>query len=233
MASLREYISAFVSILFPENCLSCKGIIEMGESDICSICRFSLPRTNFHLNDENIIAEKFWGKVQLKYAISYLFFKKESNVQNLLHELKYKNQPQIGEVLGTWYAVELMDNNFYKNFDVIIPVPMHKKKLKKRGYNQSAYFGKGLSEVWQIPQLENGLKKLAQTVSQTKKSRKERYDNMKDGFEVTDLEAIKDKNVLLVDDVITTGATLEACANLLIEGGAKSVSIATIAAAQS
>jgi len=233
MANLKMYLSAFVSILFPENCLSCQGIIEIGESDICSICRFSLPKTGFHLNNENMVAQKFWGKTQLKYAFSYLFFRKEGNVQRLLHELKYKNQPQIGEILGNWYAQELLDNDFYKNFDIIIPVPMHPKKQKKRGYNQSACFGKGLAEVWKIPQLEDGIKKLADTVSQTKKSREDRYENMKNGFEIPNIEAIKGKNILLVDDVITTGATLEVCANLLLEKGAKTVSIATIAAAQS
>jgi ComF family protein len=233
MANLKTYLSAFFYILFPDNCLSCKGVIEEGESDICSICRFSLPKTDFHLDEKNMVAQKFWGKTKLKYAISYLFFKKESNVQNLLHELKYNKQPQIGEMLGTWYAIELMDNNFHKNFDVIIPIPMHPKKQKKRGYNQSACFGKGLAEVWQIPQLEDGIEKLADTISQTKKSRKDRYENMKNGFKIPNPDLIKDKNILLVDDVITTGATLEVCANLLLEAGAKTVSIATIAAAQS
>ncbi|WP_375558593.1 ComF family protein [Bernardetia sp. OM2101] len=233
MANLKTYLSAFFSILFPESCLSCNGVIEQGETDICSVCRFNFPRTDSHLDDKNIVAQKFWGRVKLKYAISYLFFKKESNVQNLLHELKYNKQPQIGEILGNWYAQELLDNNFYKHFDIIIPVPMHPKKQKQRGYNQSACFGQGLSEVWQIPQLENGIKKVLNTISQTKKSREERYKNMKLGFEISDLEAVKGKNILLVDDVITTGATLEACATLLLENGAKTVSIATIAVAQS
>lgn len=233
MANLKTYLSAFFSILFPENCLSCNGIIEQGEKDICSICKFSLPRTGFHLDNQNLVAQKFWGKIKVEHAISYLFFKKENNVQKLLHELKYNKQPQIGEILGNWYAQELLDNDFHKNFDIIIPVPMHPKKQKKRGYNQSACFGKGLAEIWGIPQLENGIKKLSNTVSQTKKSREERYENMKNGFEITNSEAIKDKNILLVDDVITTGATLEVCANLLLEQGAKTVSIATIAAAQS
>ncbi|AFM03002.1 putative amidophosphoribosyltransferase [Bernardetia litoralis DSM 6794] len=233
MANLKSYLSALLYILFPDNCLACGGVIEEEEDSICSICRFSLAKTNFHLDDKNIVAQKFWGRTKLNYAISYLFFRKEGDVQNLLHGLKYNNQPQVGEILGNWYAQELMDNDFYKNFDIIIPVPMHPKKLKKRGYNQSAYFGKGLAEIWKIPQLENGIKKLSNTLSQTKKSRQERYDNMKAGFEITDLEAIKNKNILLVDDVITTGATLEACANLLLKGGAKTVSIATIAAAQS
>jgi ComF family protein len=233
MESIKTYLSAFTSILFPQNCLACEGVIEKGENDICSICRINLPRTGFHLDNQNIAAQKFWGKTQLKHAMAYLFFKKEGHVQKLLHQLKYNKEPQIGEILGNWYAQELQDNDFYKNFDIIIPVPMHPKKQKKRGYNQSACFGKGLAEIWQIPLIENGIVKTKNTISQTKKSREERYNNMKDGFEIPNTKDIKDKNILLVDDVITTGATLEACANLLLKNGAKTVSIATIAATQS
>lgn len=232
MTVLKSYLSAFISILFPQNCLACEGVIEQGEADICSICRINLPRTEFHLDFQNTVAQKFWGKTKIEYAMAYLFFKKEGYVQKLLHQLKYNNQPQIGEILGNWYAQELLENDFYKKFDVIIPVPMHPKKQKKRGYNQSACFGKGLAEVWQIPHAENGIKKIKNTVSQTKKSREERYNNMKDGFEIPVVEVIQDKNILLIDDVITTGATLEACANLLLEKGAKTVSIATIATTQ-
>lgn len=232
MKSIQPYFSAFTSLLFPQNCLACEGTIEQGENDICSICRINLPRTGFHLDTQNTVAQKFWGRTQIKYAMAYLFFKKEGHVQKLLHQLKYNNEPQIGEILGNWYAQELQENDFYKNFDILIPVPMHPKKQKKRGYNQSAYFGKGIAQVWQIPHLENGITKTKNTISQTKKSREERYNNMKDGFEISDKEAIKDKNILLLDDVITTGATLEACANLLLENGAKTVSIATIASTQ-
>ena len=232
MANFKDYLSAFVYLLFPDSCLACSGVIEQGEEFICSICRVSFPRTDFHLYKENSLAEKFWGKTNVEYAIAYLFFKKESSVQNMLHYLKYKNTPKLGHILGNWYGQELLDNDFYKKFDVIIPIPLHPKKLKKRGYNQSACFGEGLAEVWQIPHLENGIKKVTNTISQTKKSRIERYNNMKEGFVVSNPKEIKDRNILLVDDVVTTGATLEVCVNLLLESGAKTVSIATIAVAQ-
>lgn len=232
MASFKDYLSAFVYVLFPDNCLACGGVIEQGEKSICSICRVSFPRTNFHLDKENILAQKFWGRIKIEYAIAYLFFQKEGDVQSMLHYFKYKDAKEIGNIVGNWYAQELLDNDFYKNFDIIIPVPLHPKKLRKRGYNQSACFGEGLAEIWKIPQLEHGLKKVTNTKSQTKKSRQERYDNMKAGFVVPNPEEIKDKNILLVDDVVTTGATLEACANLLLENGAKTVSIAAIAVTQ-
>ncbi|WP_338766100.1 ComF family protein [Bernardetia sp. ABR2-2B] len=232
MATFRDYMSAFLYVLFPYNCLACGGVIEQGEETICSICRINFPRTNFHLDKENVLAQKFWGRTKIDYAISYVFFKKQNNVQSMLHYLKYKDAPEVGKLIGNWYGQELLENDFYKNFDIIIPVPLHPKKLRKRGYNQSACFGKGLAEVWEIPHLEHGLKKITNTKSQTKKSREERFNNMKKGFTVSNPEEIRGKSILLVDDVITTGATLEACANLLLESDAKTVSIATIAATQ-
>lgn len=232
MATFKDYWSAFVYILFPDNCLACGGVIEVGEKFICTICRVSFPRTNYHLDKENALAQKFWGRTNVKHAIAYLFFKKEGDVQSMLHYLKYKDCPEVGNLIGNWYGQELLDNDFYKNFDVIIPVPLHPKKFRKRGYNQSACFGEGLAEIWKIPQLKHGLKKIINTKSQTKKSREDRYNNMKSGFVVSNPEEIKDKNILIVDDVVTTGATLEACVNLLLESGAKTVSIAAIAVAQ-
>ena len=231
MPTFKEHLEAFVYLLFPDTCLACGGVIEIGEKTICTICRINFPRTNYHLNRENNLAQKFWGRAKVEYAISYLFFKKHSDVQSMIHYLKYKDSPEVGTLIGRWYGQELLDDDFYKNFDVIIPVPMHPKKLKKRGYNQSACFGKGLAEVWQIPQLENGIQKLTNTKSQTTKSRKERYNNMKAGFIVPYPDKIKGKKILVVDDVVTTGATLEACINLLIESGAKTVSVATMAVA--
>ncbi|WP_291728100.1 ComF family protein [Bernardetia sp.] len=233
MPILKDYFSAFAYILFPDNCLACGGVIEQGEKHICTVCRVSFPRTNFHLDKENMLAQKFWGRVKVEHAFAYLFFRKQSNVQSMLHYLKYKNAPEIGQIIGSWYGQELLDNDFYKNFDVIVPVPLHPKKFKSRGYNQSAYFGRGISEVWKIPQLEQGLQKVAHTESQTKKSREERYQNIKTGFTVPNPKEIEGKNVLVVDDVVTTGATLEACISLLLENGAKTVSVAAIAVTQS
>ncbi len=232
MTTFKDYLSALVYIFFPDVCLACGGVIEQGEKTICSICKFSFPRTNFHLDKENALAQKFWGRTKVKHAIAYLFFKKAADVQSMLHYLKYKDSPEVGILIGNWYGQELLENDFHKSFDVIIPVPLHPKKLKKRGYNQSACFGEGLAEVWKIPHLEHGLEKVTNTTSQTKKSRQERYENMKAGFLVPNPEEIKDKNILIVDDVVTTGATLEACINLLLEKGAKTVSIAAIAITQ-
>ena len=232
MPILKDYLSAFIYIFFPNSCLACGGVIEQGEECICTVCRVSFPRTNFHLDKENILAQKFWGRTKVAHAFAYLSFRKQGNVQSMLHYLKYKNAPEIGNIIGRWYGQELLENDFYKNFDVIVPVPLHPKKLKKRGYNQSACFGEGLAEVWEVPHLENALQKVEHTASQTKKSREERYNNMKKGFVVTNPSEIRGKNVLVVDDVVTTGATLEACMNLLLESGAKTVSLAAIAIAQ-
>ncbi|WP_345795458.1 ComF family protein [Algoriphagus sp. CAU 1675] len=166
---------------------------------------------------------------QVGLAISYLRFTKAGKTQKLLHQLKYQDKPELAEVLGKWYGEKLLSYQFSSTWDVITSVPLHEMKKLRRGYNQSEEFGKGLSKVLGIP-YQNLLNRKKYTETQTKKTRLERLDNVNEVFQVSDIKLVKAKNILLVDDVITTGATLCSCTNLLLANGANNVDLATIAA---
>lgn len=224
-------IRDFISIVFPEYCLMCEEGLMKEEKLICIHCRYLLPTTDSHHDKENYIARKFRGKIPLKYAWAYLKFTKKGKVQRVLHKLKYDGYAEVGELLGSWYGYELTKFNLNKEFDLIIPVPLHVSKLKKRGYNQSDTVAKGMSEAMLIEWDGNVLRKNIASETQTRKKRLERWENVEKVFEVTNKEKIENKRILLVDDVVTTGSTLEACAKLLIDEGCKEVSIAAIAGA--
>ena len=222
----------FISLFFPRNCFTCLDILAKGERYICTNCINDLPRTNYHLEMNNPMHYRLANIHQLKYAMSYVKFVKGGKIQKLLHKFKYENYPELGELLGKWYGAELHNSKISEHIDVIIPVPLHRKKQKKRGYNQSDYFAAGLSASMDVPWRSDLLNRKKYSQTQTKKSRVERWQNVKDIFIVNVPREIKGKNILLVDDVITTGATLEACAFTLIQSGAKSISVATIALAE-
>jgi ComF family protein len=224
-------INDFISMIFPDYCLMCEEALAKEEKCLCIHCRYNLPKTAFHLDMENELAKRFWGKVNIKYALAYLKFTKQGKVQHALHQLKYGGYKEIGETLGNWYGSDLKSCGLANEFDIILPVPLHPSKLKKRGYNQSDVFAKGLSETMQVSWSSDILKKIAATETQTNKKRLQRWENVKDIFSVADEKSVAQSKVLLVDDVITTGSTLEACAKVLIEAGCREVSIAAIAAA--
>ncbi|HSF53600.1 MAG TPA: ComF family protein [Algoriphagus sp.] len=185
---------------------------------------------NFHLRPyDNELASKIRGLTQVDRVMAYLRFSKKGKSQKLLHQLKYRNKPEIGEEMGRLYGLLLAQNGYQKEWDVIVPVPLHPMKQKRRGYNQSEKFGIGLSKSLDI-RLENFLERKKFTETQTKKSRLQRLDNVEEVFDLLDEVSIQGMRILLVDDVITTGATLCACANVLLANGAKTVDLATIAA---
>jgi ComF family protein len=219
----------FIDMLFPRTCLTCSGLLEKNEELICTHCRYALPQTNFHLHADNDLARKFWGRVQFKYAFAYLRFVKTGKVQTLLHHLKYYGKQEIGETLGKWYGYELKKSQFAQEFDLVLPVPLHPSKLKKRGYNQCDSIAKGLAEGLGIAWSSQILARDKANVSQTRKDRIERWENVEAIFSVQQPESVRDKHILLIDDVITTGATLEACCFPLQNVGCKSLSIAGLA----
>lgn len=221
----------FVSLLFPNFCLGCHNALNKNEELICTYCIADLPRTNYHEDHQNPVAVKFYGKVRLKYAFSFLRFTAGGKVQGFLHHLKYKNYPEVGEMFGRFYAHDLINSGLEKEFDFIIPVPLHRFKLKKRGYNQSSCFAKGLSEIMDIPVDEDILSRLKESKTQTKKSRMERWENVKEIFHLNEPGKVKGKRLLVVDDVVTSGSTLEACVGVLQEGDPDEISICTIATA--
>lgn len=216
-------------LFFPRLCPSCGNALHRKEKVICFSCRYRLPRTNFHLYSDNPVARLFWGRIQLSGAAAFFYFRKEGRVQRLLHALKYKGEEELGKELGRMYGRDLRKSDF-ANTDVIVPVPLHPEKLRLRGYNQSALFGHGLSETMGIPMEETALEKLENTSTQTRKTRYQRWENVEAAYGVLQQDLLGGKRILLVDDVVTTGATLESCAIQLYKKGAASVSIACIAA---
>ena len=191
----------------------------------------SMPHTNDEQIKRNSTYKVFEGRVRLEAASSLFYFKKKSRVQNVLHYLKYKNHEELGLVLGSMHAEQLSKSELFKEVDLVIPVPLHPNKFKKRGYNQAALLAKGYSEVLDVAIDEISLIRIEDTSTQTRKNRYERYENMNLVFKCIDDKKIKDKNILLIDDVITTGSTLESCSAELLKAGCKKVYIASVAIA--
>jgi ComF family protein len=228
----KSYLTDFVSLLFPELCTACGESLVANEQLLCTSCRITLPYTNFHLQPDNIVAQQFWGKIKTESVFALFYFSKGGNVQNLMHHFKYRGMKEIGNLLGEIAGAQLMKNDIFKTVDLIIPVPLHKKRLRLRGYNQSACFAEGLAIQLNAPVVENNLVRPTATETQTHKSRFDRYENMLEVFSVLKPEVLKNKHVLLVDDVITTGSTLEACGTQLLKVEGLKLSIATIAYAE-
>ena len=196
-------------------CFGCNARLNRGEKLLCTVCRHELPLTEYNFNVENGVDRIFYGRINIKKASSFLYFTEQGIVKNLIHQLKYRNQEQIGSFLGDWYGQVLKENGFLKNIDYVIPVPLHKKKLKTRGYNQVALFAQKIAENINAEYLENVLIKTANTRTQTKKTRLSRWYDNRSLYEVMDPILLVNKNILLVDDVITTGATMEICGQSL------------------
>ncbi|PWK17838.1 ComF family protein [Arcicella aurantiaca] len=224
-------LHAFIDLIFPRICVGCELPLELNENQICTDCRFELPKTNSHILPDQQLINKFAGRVNLKYSLSYLKFIKGGKVQNMMHALKYKGNQEIGEMLGRWYGADLKENGFSGEFDLVLPVPLHKNRLLIRGYNQSDSFAKGLAESLGIEWRSDILKRGVETETQIKKSRIERFQNMQDVFFVEKLEGLNIRKIVVVDDTLTTGATLESCVMALNEVGVKDISIMAIATA--
>ncbi len=232
-------LADLVALLYPTLCLACDEVLISGELECCTQCRVALPYLTYHLPNvaeaptDTPLARRFWGKVPVAHTLAYLKFSPRGRVQQLLHRLKYENQPEIGRVLGRWFGEELAVAGFGSVVDGLVPVPMHPNKLRRRGYNQAECFAEGLAEALQLPVWTSLVEKITDTESQTRKNRIDRWQNVASGFAVprTATAELTGQRLLLVDDVLTTGSTLEACASVLLASGAGTVSIATIAAA--
>ena len=224
-----SWLIDFFNLVYPRVCMACGESLFKHEDCICSHCIYYLPKTNFHRERENAVSQLFWGRVNIQTATAFYYFKKQSKVQNLLHQLKYKGQKQVGVKLGSLYGIELLQSKNFEDVNLIIPVPLHPDKEKKRGYNQSEMFALGLSQTMNAPCETDILIRTFASETQTRKSKYTRWENVKSIFELTDIERLRDKHVLLVDDVITTGATIEACAQHLLSVPGTRVSIAAIA----
>lgn len=224
-----KILKDFFRLFYPKLCASCDSQLAQNEILICTFCRNDLPLTHFYNYSENTITKKLYGKVYIEKANSLLFYRKEGITKKLIHELKYRGNEDIGLFFGNWLGEILKENNEFSDIDFIIPVPLHKKKQRQRGYNQVSKFGKRVSYHLKKPFLETILLRIANSKTQTFKNRFERFNNIDKMFQLNNESIFTNKHVLLIDDVITTGATLEACAKALQKTAGIKISILTIA----
>jgi ComF family protein len=225
------WIEDFISLVYPRICALCGNSLWRSEEVICQKCEYHLPKTNFHLDPENPVSRLFWGRARISSAAAFLHFNKGNSAQELIHKLKYKGRKDIGILLGNRYGLYLKNAPLFNGISSIIPVPLHRKKFVARGYNQSEQFGMGLSSAMGVPVESGELIRSHETETQTKKSRFKRWENVSETFTVRDPQKLEGSHVLLVDDVITTGATIEACILALAAIPGIRVSIAAIAVA--
>lgn len=228
---MKNLFNDLLNLVYPNLCLICNESLIRSEQSICLTCLHHIPRTNFHLQPENEVEKRFWGKVPIHRGTSFFFFYKGSPFQQLLHELKYRNNPGVGIVAGKFAAADLLQSPDFASVDVIIPVPLHPKKLRKRGYNQSEQIALGMSAIMNVPIDTRHLIRIRETATQTRKTVYERFVNTSGIFGLTNPTAFKEKHVLLVDDVLTTGSTLEACIQTLMETDNIKISVFTLAVA--
>ncbi|MFH6966200.1 ComF family protein [Flavobacterium sp. FlaQc-28] len=203
------------------------------ETVLCTRCRHEIPLTQYYLDPNNEAVKKFYGKIEIEHASAFVYFNKKGIVQELIHNLKYKGHEEIGAVLGEWYVEDLKELQLKTPFDIIIPVPLHPKKFKERGYNQVTSFGKALAEGLKIPYNDSILYRTKYSKTQSKKNLLGRSENIENIFDVILKEENHNKHFLIVDDVLTTGATLEACSRALLKIKGAKISIACMAMANS
>lgn len=221
-----------VNLVFPSICEACKSTLGDNELMICTTCRHDLPVTNFHFDNNEAVKKRLYGRVKLENATALLHFSKKGMVQELIHNLKYRGHEDIGLFLGQWLGGELKTIEAYNSIDVVVPVPLHKKKRRQRGYNQVTKFGQAIAEALQCAFNESCLIKKEDAKTQVFKDRITRFDNTNVRFDIENTMVLKGKHILLVDDIITTGATIEACVLLLNTIEDVKISIATMAIAK-
>lgn len=222
-----------INVLFPKVCSGCSNHLLSNENVICTICRHEIPLTNHHLNPENEALKKFYGKIPVEFASTLVYFHKKGIVQEMIHNLKYRGHEGIGAVLGEWQADTLKNLPVASTFDEIIPVPLHKKRLKERGYNQVSSFGLTLSEKLKINYNPNILSRNVYSKTQVRKNLLNRTEVLEHVFDVQFSEKEYNKHFLLIDDVLTTGSTLEACGRALLKIPGAKISIVCMAMSHS
>lgn len=225
---MKAYFNV-LQLFFPKICCTCNAQLLTLEKLICTTCRHDLPLICYKDFKDNKIKSAFSGRIPIEKAASFFFYRKKGKTKKLIHQLKYKGNQEVGNLIGNWFGYQLHQSQEFTNLDYIIPVPLHKKKLKKRGYNQLTTFGMALSKHLNTEYLPNILIKTSRTKTQTFKQRFERFSNNETKFQLTNFTLLKNKHVLLIDDVITTGATLEACCKELLKSDNIKISIATMA----
>jgi ComF family protein len=226
---MLAWLENFLHLVYPPLCAGCGVVRPIDRHIFCLDCLSVLPETGYHQFRENPFTARFAGRIQLQGGAAFLYFSRGGGTQHLLHLIKYHNRPDLINIIGRWYGKQLATCENWRSAELILPVPLHWKKQRKRGYNQSAIFADALSEVLQIPCRQKILVRRTHGQSLTGMSRLGRVATVSDAYAITKPEVVNDKHVLLVDDVLTTGATLEACALVLLDAGASAISMVTIA----
>lgn len=219
----------FVNLLYPTVCHICETELLKNEQILCTSCLHDLPVTRYHLDNENPVKKVFYGRVKIEKATALLHFRKKSGVQHLIHDLKYRGHREIGTYLGNWLGEELVESKEYRDIDIVIPVPLHKSRLRERGYNQVEDFGKVIATYLNADYRDDILLKISSSKTQTLKDRFSRWGKLEENLSIQNFNEIENKNILIVDDLVTTGSTLEACAHKLMEIPGIKLSIATMA----
>ena len=228
MRVLARYLADLLEFFYPTVCITCGNRLVNQEKYLCFDCWNDLPVTNFHVRSDNKAEQLFWGRIAIENATAFFIYKKGSKYRDLMHFIKYKGMKELGFEMGRRFGFILADSERFKTVDIITPVPLHPLKQKKRGYNQSEWISKGISEAMKKPVTVNNLKRNIHTSTQTRKNRFERWENVENIFGVIHPKEFEGKHVLLIDDVVTTGSTLEACASQLLKIEKVKVSIATL-----
>lgn len=227
----KIYLEDFWFLFYPHICEACGGALSKNEGAICTKCLFDLPRTDFSKFIENPLTELFAGRIKVEKATALFNFHKGSRFRGLLHSLKYRNKPEIGVILGKELGSEMVKTRNFEDIDILIPVPLHANRQKQRGYNQSEMIAKGISQITKIPLVCDNLVRSVETTTQTKMNKEERWRNVSGKFQINRPRDLETKHILLIDDVITTGSTLEACGEELLKIYGVKLSIAVLAKA--
>lgn len=221
--------SALTQLFFPHVCAACGTDALDSKQLLCFSCSSNLPITNFNHHTDNPVEKVFWGRIPLFGAASYMYFSKQSSVQKLMHQFKYKGHKEIGFYFGRKLGESIVDSRRFMELDGLIPLPLHPRKEKKRGYNQAMVLCEGMAEILKVPVFSGAVERALTTDTQTRKSRLERWQNMEGRFRVREPDTLVNKMVLLVDDIITTGATLESCGRELLAVPGLALGVATLA----
>lgn len=229
MSYLYDLWDDFLSLLFPRLCYACGNHLLRNEYLICTECYVVIPRTNYHSIQDNPVAQLFWGRCLIEKAAAFSYYNKGSRIRNLIHNLKYKGISEIGYELGRIYGQSLKSSGFICDIDLVIPVPLHPAKKRIRGFNQSETISRGIADIAMLPVDVSSLARIMVSSTQTKRSRYDRWTNVEGIFQVIDPQNITGKHVLLVDDVITTGSTIESCTNELLKVKGVKVSVVALA----
>ncbi len=228
MSMIMTWIKALLDLAYPRFCIVCGQKLSLQEEHICTLCMAMLPRTNYHLHSENPMEEKFRGKIPIEKTAALYFYQKGNLSCNIIYQLKYRQQPEIGIFLGKTYALEILPSGFFNGIDYLMPVPLSNKRYKQRGYNQAEMIAIGIAKATHIPIAPPIMKRIYNNPTQTHKNRIERIMNTEHLFLAESAEALSYKHILLIDDVITTGSTLTACASALTNTPGIRFSVLTI-----